>query len=607
MLTSAEILEEYTKCLLDPKYPIQTFFKTFDKTQEGFVPFKLFPKQRDIIDDFRNHRFNLVTKPRQAGISTVTQAYAAVLIGFADPKNPETILVVANKLKLAKKFTKGIKDFVNQLPRWVWGSEYYGTPEKERKAIFIKESQDEIELVNGCKIVAVATSEDALRGYTPTLLIMDEAAFIDRGDELFAAALTSLGTGGKATLISTPNGHDSLYYKTYEQSKEGLNDFNIIEMRWYQDLRYNKDLRWYKWLDKEETKREYIEEYEFTFESYEKKRKAGYQPTSSWYEEMCRSMNNDKRKIAQELDVSFLGSGGNVIEDKYIQHHESYNVCEPKWKAGKNNNIWIWEQPIPDHEYLLASDVSRGDGEDSSTFTIIDVTTMEQVVEMVDKVPPDKLAEILYEYGILYNALIVVDITGGMGVTTTLKLKDMKYPNLYYEERGGKLLKKRKDESKYDRNLETPGFQVGSDRVALVSNLEKMIRINCDEGINHGIKIRSIRLINEFHTFIYRNGRADHQDGKHDDLIMALGIGLYILEFSFRKLKTLKSKTKTMLKSWVVNVDGSQNTHLEQGSGFVPKVNKGVKALPKPNFDAFTSRNMQDPSGRYLWLLSGSK
>jgi len=604
MLTADEILAEYAKCLLDPKYAIETFFETYDLTQEGFVPFNLFPKQRNIIDAYRSNRFNLVTKPRQAGISTVTQAYAATLIGFADPKNPETILVVANKLKLAKKFTKGIKDFVKQLPRWVWGEEYYGTPEKEKKDIFEKESQDEMELVNGCKIVAVATSEDALRGYTPTLLIMDEAAFIERGDELFAAALTSLGTGGKATLISTPNGQDPLYYETYEQSMKGENDFKISEMRWYEDLRYNKDLRWWKWVDKEETEKKWLEEYKFTFDSYKDKLKRGYKPTSSWYEEMCRSMNNNKRKIAQELDVSFLGSGGNVIEDKYIQHHELHNVCEPKWKAGRGNEIWIWERPIEGHEYLLASDVSRGDGEDFSTFTVIDVTTMEQVVEYVGKIPPDKLAELLEEYGYLYNALIVVDITGGMGVTTTLKLKEMKYPNLYYEQRGEKLLKKRQDENKIKRKLETPGYQVGSDRVALVSNFERMVRLNCDEGINKGIKVRSTRLIAEFHTFIYKNGRADHQDGKHDDLIMALGIGLYILEFSFKKLKSLKSKTKTMLSSWVVNHGDEVQPHIEYGSGFVAKNKKGQ---PKPKFDAATARNMQDPTGRYLWLFSGSK
>jgi hypothetical protein len=168
MFTKSEILVEYAQCIEDPIYAIESYFETFDMTQEGFVPFKLFPKQKEIIQDFENHRFNLVTKPRQAGISTTTQAYMAIKIGFADPKKPETILIIANKLKLAQKFLKGIRDFVSQLPRWVWGPDFYGSKENEERDIYTARNQSELELVNGCKVVAVGTREDALRGYTPT-------------------------------------------------------------------------------------------------------------------------------------------------------------------------------------------------------------------------------------------------------------------------------------------------------------------------------------------------------------------------------------------------------------------------------------------------------
>ena len=805
MLTAVEIFEEYAKCLDNPIYAIETYLQTFDKTQEGFVPFKLFVRQKEIVRAYEKHRFNLVTKPRQAGISTTTQGYCAIKIGFADPNNPETIIVIANKLTLAKKFLKGIKDYVNQLPRWVWGNEYYGDKDKEKKSIFVKDSQIEVELPNGSRIIAVATSEDALRGYTPTFLIFDEAAFIDRGADLYAAAVTSLGTGGRSILIScvtkdsfvftddgikqisslidenniggynvphynirgldkyrhsnimfnnglqdtikiktqsselegththkvwaysyskkcydwfamseleigdsiniqhgfelwgnndnitlnynfsnkehkpkiiydkidtnlayliglyisegscykpknkdgviigcdvtitcgdyigdwitnagftysahdnlhykisnkyfgalleslgfdlslkakekyiperllsmsreniiamlqgimdgdgysdakrgrvgirlasekmikqiralflnfgilteynygigkpselvkvhsnyynisatssnakkyydligfrfnrkqikqtaldkikktnsyyfipdgkniirnildenklvrklsntglkvntikldstnkthdlnikkfnefidyfinvlnldlskyeldkillnngrwehiksidysqnetydfslpndnndfwchsivyngilghqTPNGYDPLYYKTYEQAKRGENTYNIIELKWYEDPRYNKDLSWTK---NDET----VKEYEFKLDSYAKRIKDGWKPASSWYINMCKNMNNDKKKIAQELDVSFLGSGGNVIDDEYIDFHEKNNVTEPKYVDktyydGNSGLVWIWSEPIEGHEYIMA-------------------------------------------------------------------------------------------------------------------------------------------------------------------------------------------------------------------------------------------------------------
>jgi len=606
LLTASEILEEYGKCILDPTYPIETFFRTFDKTQNGFVPFKLFPKQIEIIGDYEKYRMNLVAKPRQAGISTTTAAFLAVRTGFADKENPEAILIVANKQDMAFEFLGKVKDFINQLPRWVWGSEYYGTPEKEKRKLYDTESKKEIKLPNGSRIKAVATSKDALRGYTPTYLIMDEAAFIDNGKELFGAALTALGTGGRATLISTPNGQDPLYYETYENSQLGENDFNVIEMRWYQDLRYNKDLKWWKWSDENKTSKIVIVETKFTFESYDEMVKDGFKPTSSWYEEMCRAMNNDKRMIAQELDVSFLGSGGNVVDEEYIEYHKTVNVMEPAFLDGKDNVTWIWQKPIEDHEYILSSDVSRGDGDDWSTFTIIDFTTMEQVVEYRGKVPPDKLAIVLDEYGRLYgNALLIVDITGGMGITTTLKLQEMKYPNLYYEERT-KALRKRKEEGKYHEKNETPGFQVGADRSRLVAQFEKMVRINSDEGADKGIKIRSSRLITEMNTFIYKNGRPDHATGKHDDLIMAMAMALFVMEFSFKKLKAFKAKTKNMLGSWVMNSADPVDLDVLSGNGFVPRGKKKDTGKP-PTFNRNISRNMQDPEGKYLWLFSGTR
>ena len=141
----------------------------------------------------------------------------------------------------------------------------------------------------------MATSEDALRGYTPTYLIFDEAAFIDNGDAVYSAAMSSCATGGKVMLISTPNGMDSLYYKTYEQSKSGKNNYNIIEMRWYEDPRYNKGLCWIKKDDKGNILEE-IKEFEFINEKYKVRVKNGYKPTSPWYENMCMTLNNNTKK-----------------------------------------------------------------------------------------------------------------------------------------------------------------------------------------------------------------------------------------------------------------------------------------------------------------------
>ena len=391
----------------------------------------------------------------------------------------------------------------------------------------------------------------------------------------------------------TPNGLDPLYYATYEGARTKANDFHIIEMRWYEDSRYNKDLRWHK-LVGDDT--EFIDETDFTFASYEAKLKDGYKPTSSWYETMCRNMNNNQRMIAQELDVSFLGSGGNVIHDEFIKFHEDNHVTEPKFISGPDKEYWIWEEPIEGHEYLLSADVSRGDGEDSSTIVIIDFTTMEQVMEYKGKVQPDLLAEIVYEYGNLYKALTVIDIAGGMGISTVLKLLDMGYKYLHYDDPKSKLLINKKQLAKLSSkdSDKIPGFNATSCRVSMIANLERCVRENV-------IKIRSRRLTGEMKTFVYRNGRADHMSGFHDDLLMALAMGLFVLEHSFKNLQKLDKQTKVMLDSWVVGAGSGVN----DASAFMHKNKTGVKTIIDPSKQQLAFRNTQDPKGEYLWLFSG--
>jgi hypothetical protein len=594
MVTKSEIFKEYAKCLTSPIYAIEAYLETFDKTQEGFVPFKLFPRQKEIIYAYEKNRFNLITKPRQAGVSTTTAAYMAIKVGFADVDNPEAVLIIANKQELAFEFLAKIKDFLSQLPRWVWGPEYYGNTKNEAKSIFITDSKKEIKLPNGSRVKAVATSKDALRGFTPTYLIMDEAAYIDNGAEVFGAALTALGTGGKATLISTPNGMDALYYKTYDLAVKKENKFNIIEMKWYEDLRYNKDLKW--------VKDEVIEdEVEFTFASYERRVKDGWKPTSSWYEEMCRGMNNDAKMIAQELDVSFIGSGGNVISEEYIKFQNEFNVKDPVIMKGAENETWIWELPEEGHQYIMGVDVSRGDGEDSSTIVIVDFTTMEQVLEYKGKIQPDLLAQLVEEYGEMYKSYTVVDVTGGMGVSTVLKLLEFNYKRLHYDNANGKILSARQRElTSYSTSEKIPGFHATSVRLPMISNLEYKIRTN-------GIKIRSARMTSEMKTFIYKNGRPDHQEGYHDDLLMALGMSLWVVEHSFKNLEKLEKQTKAILNSWLVGATAVQQPELEKGTGFVSKENRNKQATPKPKFNPIVSKNMQDPNGQYMWLFSGIK
>ena len=70
--------------------------------------------------------------------------------------------------------------------------------------------------------------------------------------------------------------------------------------------------------------------------------------------------------------------------------------------------------------------------------------------------------------------------------------------------------------------------------------------------MRHDFKIYSHRLYNEMDSFVYINGRPDHQKGRHDDLIMSIAMATYVGETSFSKLTKVTEQAKAMLESWSV-------------------------------------------------------
>jgi hypothetical protein len=230
-LSKEQLMLEYVKCMKDTPYALRTYLQTYDNTVSRYVPLELFPDQVSLLNDYEEYEENIALKYRQAGVSTVTAAWVSKRLVFAKKERPEKILIIANKLDTSMEMANKIRAFIDQWPKWV-GAGF--SPDKN--------SQRHYKLTNGCEVKAVATSRDALRGYTPTILVFDEAAFIEADGDFWAACMASLSTGGKVIVVSTPNGFDPIYYEIYNQAVKGMNQFKISEMFWWRDPRYSKDL-----------------------------------------------------------------------------------------------------------------------------------------------------------------------------------------------------------------------------------------------------------------------------------------------------------------------------------------------------------------------------
>jgi hypothetical protein len=586
--TKEQVLIEYVKCVKDTPYALRTYLQTYDNTVSKYVPLELFPDQVTLLEDYENFNENIALKYRQAGVSTVTAAWASKKLAFAKKTKPEKILIIANKLDTAQEMANKIRGFVDQWPSWV---DIGFTKEKN--------SQRHYKLTNGCEVKAVATSKDALRGYTPTILIFDEAAYIEADADFWSACMASLSTGGKVIVISTPNGHDPIYYEIYDQANRGMNDFKISEMYWFKDPRYTKDLYLVQtediidyFLNKENYGQDLIkvlDGYDVTNEEHYEKIKhymsIGYKPSSSWFEAMVKKLKYDKRKVSQELECNFLGSGDNVFDSKILQKIKENSLSEPQNKM-MSNSLWIWNEPVTGHKYVMGVDVSRGDSEDFSTFQIIDFDTREQVAEFVGKIPPDIMAEICFKWANMYSAFVVIDITGGMGVSTSRKMQELGYKNLYVD--GVDYQNKWAYDPKLAEKI--PGINFNSKRVQIIAAFE--------EAVRHEFKLKSSRLLNEMNNFVYINGRPDHQKGGHDDLIMSFAMALYVAESSFSQLTKVTEQTKAMINSWTIQSDDTSSKSV----AFNPQIPNFTSRYQDPNLNSGPSR---DDYMKYGWLFGG--
>ena len=613
---------EIVKCATNPIYFIETYFTIFDQTdksqgQDGsIVPFKLFDFQKDLILDYQKNRLNIANKYRQAGISTSTSAYIAWYMAFTSIAR--NVAIVADKQETAmNEMMKDVVDFLEACPTWL-------VPQPTAK-----DNEKHKIYSNGSQIKAFATS--GLRGYTPTLLFWDETAWADNSVKFWTATRPAvMNTGGRAIFVSTPNGLDPIFYKTFEAARKGKSKFNAVELWWFNDPRYivheetrELDLRWIK--NRGQNNEIVILDEGWDKETRIKMHNDGWIACSSWMDDQIMEYNGDTKKLAQELLCSFLGSGDNFIAEEYIKNIQDTQIQTPLRQEYIDNEMYIWEDPDPDAIYIQSIDVSSGHGEDYSTINIFRIeefveikkvtkngVTKEkknrrhkavQVAEYYNKVLPSVLGEIGYEYGIRYNtAYTIVDVTGGYGAQTLEKLFELGYENIHYGEISHKptrdrlngyikVSQKTMPDGKLSKIDLIPGFFIGSNRGSVLIEFQRSINMG-------DVVVRSLRLLDEMKTFVTVTGTrvADHKRSFHDDSIMSTAMALYSLFHELFKLGESKDRIKKMLDS--IMVLGSKDIVEE-----VKRNNDPNMHTRSPDYRV----SKQNPYGANSWMFNGLK
>jgi len=466
------IKQEYVKCAADPVY----FLKKYCLIQhpiKGKIPFHLYDFQEKTIEDFVQSRFNIILKARQLGISTLTAGYSLWMMTFHQDKN---ILVIATKQEVAKNLVTKVRVMHANLPSWL-------------KQKCVEDNKLSLRYKNGSQIKAVASGEEAGRSEALSLLILDEAAFIDRIDGIWAAASQTLSTGGQCIALSTPNGVGNWFHRTWMDAEDHLNDFNFIKLHWTVHP------------DREQ----------------------------EWRDEQNSLLGPSL--AAQECDCDFITSGQSVVDGVILEEYRNTQVKEPMEKRGIDSNIWIWEPANYTKDYVVCADVSRGDATDYSAFHILEVESLEQVAEYKGRISTRDYGNMLVNISTEYNNALLVIENNNIGWATIQQVIDREYENLFYMSKDLQVVDvHRQINNKINKTEQQliPGFTLTSKtRPLVVSKLEEFFREKL-------VTVHSQRLIDELFVFIYNGSRAEAMSGYNDDLVMSFAMGLWIRETALR-------------------------------------------------------------------------
>ena len=464
------IRQEYLKCASDPVH----FMKKYcfiQHPQRGRVIFNLYPFQEKVLNLFNDNPYSIILKSRQLGISTLSAGYSLWLMLFHKDKN---ILCIATKQETARNMVTKVKFMFDNLPSWL----KITAPENNKLSL---------RLSNGSQIKATSAASDAGRSEAVSLLIIDEAAFIDNIGEIWASAQQTLATGGGAIVLSTPYGTGNWFHKTWVSAENQENDFLPIKLPWFVHPERNQD-----WRNRQD------------------------------------ELLGDPRMAAQECDCDFSTSGDVVFYGEWIDFIKETTLKDPSERRGVDQNLWIWEPADYSREYMIVADVARGDGKDFSACHVMDVQTNTQVAEYKGQMPPKEFGYFLTGLATEYNNALLVVENASIGWATLDAIIERGYRNLYHSPKSDQLTAQSYLRV-YEGNSEmTPGFTMSMRTRPLCIN--KMREFIGDRSVT----IRSKRLLEEMKVFIWRNGRPEAQRGYNDDLVMSFGIGMFLRDTSLK-------------------------------------------------------------------------
>jgi len=450
-----EQVKELLKCSTDPKYFIENYVQIVH-VDHGLVPFKLYEYQERMIETFHNNRFVISKLPRQSGKSTTIISYLLHYIIFNESVQ---VGILANKGALARELLSRLQMSFEHLPNWL------------QQGISVW-NKGNIELENGSKVMAAATSSSAVRGSSFNVIFLDEFAHVDPpslAEEFFDSVYPTISSGQstKVFIVSTPNGMNK-FYKMWVDAEEKRNTYIPFAINW--DDVPGRDEEW---------KKQTIE-------------------------------NTSERQWRQEFECEFLGSTNTLIDPSKLRN------MPYKPPIRKQEELDVYEEPEKGKIYCTLVDTASGVGQDYSAFLILDVTQIPYKVvakyrnnEVSPIIFPHLVEQVSKKYN---NSYCLIETNGNGNQVADILYYDIEYENTIITSaaHGGQEV--------------SGGFKKNS-RIGIVTskNVKRMGCSTLKELVEKDhLYIEDYDIISELMTFAEKGTSYQAEEGYNDDLVMCL-------------------------------------------------------------------------------------
>ena len=476
-----ENIEEYQKCMESPQYFIETYVQIVH-VDKGLVPFDMYPYQKKMVQTFNDDRFVICKMPRQTGKSTTIVSFLLHYILFNQDVN---CAILANKLSTARELLSRLQLAYEHLPKWL----------QQGVTVWNKGN---IELENGSKILAAATSSSAVRGSSFNIIFLDEFAHVPNNiaDQFFTSVYPTISSGEttKVFIVSTPLGLN-MFYKMWIDAEEGRSNYTPIDVHWREVP--GRDEKW-----KQETVK-----------------------------------NTSEIQFNQEFECEFIGSTLTLVAPSKLRTMAFERPIASK--AGMD----VYEHPKKEATYCIVADSAQGKGQDYSALSVFDISEIpyKQVAKYRDNtISPMLYPNVIYQIGNQYNtAWTIVEVNDvGQQVAETLHF-DLEYENILMC-------------SMHGRAGQKVGGGFGKNNQLGIRTSKQLKRIGC-AALKEMIEtdkliVPDFETIAELTTFSSKHNSYEAEEGSHDDLAMTLVIFSWLVQQQYFKDMTDLDIRKQMYK-----------------------------------------------------------